>query len=59
MVIKIMMLIVMMVSEVQPGTPLTSELERFATAVNGGKLLTIAAKLSVLDVYRDPKVSLN
>ena len=49
----------MMVSEVQPGTPLTSELERFATAVNGWKLLTIAAKLSVLDVYRDPKVSLN
>ena len=35
-----------------PGPLLTSEMKSFATVVNGQELLTIVAKLSLLDIYK-------
>ena len=39
-------------SETLPGPLLTSKMKSFATVVNGQELLTIVAKLSLLDIYK-------
>ena len=42
------------IAEVYPRSLQTSTMESFAAIAHGQKLLTIVAKLSILDVCRDP-----